>query len=170
MSRPTAREVITALDLKPNQTCGYVRVTYVSDHVLDDALPAPLGGSRPLGSALYFLVAPEAPVRLHRISNDQLYHYYSGDPLELLMLHADGSSEQHVVGPNIMGGQVVQLLIPGGTFHTARVRGSWFLGGSTEWPGVVPADVELGDADALATRHPDVAELIHTYPRPAASM
>jgi predicted cupin superfamily sugar epimerase len=170
VSRPSARDVINALGLQPNQTCGYVRVTYESDLLLKDALPAPLGGSRPVGSALYFLVAPEAPVRLHRIRNDQLYHYYGGDPLELLMLHHDGSSEHHVVGPDILAGQSVQLLIPGGTFHTARVRGSWFLGGSTEWPGVVPADVELGDADALATRHPDVAELIHTYPRPAASM
>ncbi len=38
------------------------------------------------------------------------------------------------------------VYIPGNTFHTARVAGSrkWFLGGSTEWPGVEPADVELG--------------------------
>jgi uncharacterized protein len=34
----------------------------------------------------------------------------------------------------------VQLFIPGGTFHTAPITGKrrWFLGASTEWPGVVP--------------------------------
>jgi hypothetical protein len=55
----------------------------------------------------------------------------------------------------------VQLLIPGNTFPTARViregfRG-WFLGASTEWPGVEPADVEIGDVDSLAEKYPDAA-------------
>ncbi|NYF10571.1 hypothetical protein HDC94_001727 [Leifsonia sp. AK011] len=167
MTRPTAQQIIEALDLAPAQTCGYVRVSYANDvRLAEGVLPEPFQSARPLGTALYFLVAPEAPVKLHRIRNDQLYHYYSGDPLELLLLMADGTSQRHTIGPDILAGHEVQLLIPGGTFHTARVAGDWFLGGSTEWPGVVPEDVELGDADALAQRHPDVAELIRTYPLP----
>jgi uncharacterized protein len=53
----------------------------------------------------------------------------------------------------------VQQLIPGNTFHTARVTGNrrWFLGASTAWPGVTPADVEIGDVDALAGQYPAVA-------------
>ena len=62
-------------------------------------------------------------MRLHRIRNEQLYHYYLGDPLEVFMLHADGSSERVIVGPDIRGGERLQLLIPGNTFHTARVIG-----------------------------------------------
>ena len=86
------------------------------------------------------MVTPGAPVRLHRIRNDQLYHYYLGDPLEVFLLRADGSHQRVVVGPNIRAGERVQLLIPGNTFHTARLAGRrrWFLGASTEWPGVVP--------------------------------
>jgi uncharacterized protein len=51
------------------------------------------------------------------------------------------------------------LLIPGNTFHTARLIGrrQWFLGASTEWPGVVPADVEIGNLDELAGKYPAVA-------------
>jgi hypothetical protein len=56
----------------------------------------------------------------------------------------------------------VQLLIPGDTFHTARVIGrrdgqGWFLGASTEWPGVVPSDVEIGNLDELAGKYPSAA-------------
>lgn len=156
----TAEEIRALLNLEPNATCGFVRVTYVSkDKIAPGGLPAPFAGGQPLGSALYFLVTPEAPVRLHRIRNDQLYHYYLGDPLEVFMLHADGTHTRVVVGPDIRAGERMQLFIPGNTFHTARLIGKrrWFLGASTEWPGVVPADVEIGNLDALAAKYPAVA-------------
>ena len=60
-----------------------------------DGLPAPL---------LYLMVTPGAPVRLHRIRNDQLYHYYLGDPIVVLMLRVDGTTERVVVGPDVGGG------------------------------------------------------------------
>src|ERR1700733_6654142 len=143
----TAEQIRKLLELEPNATCGFVKLTFVSPQAL------------PVGSALYFMVTPQAPVRLHRIRNDQLYHYYLGDPLELFLLHANGTSERVVVGPDIGAGQRVQFLIPGNTFHTARLlgRGQWFLGASTEWPGVIPDDVEIGDVDALAAKYPAIA-------------
>jgi len=157
----TPEDIFQLLDLQPNATCGSVRVTFTSAISLTPgSLPAPFDGARPLGSALYFLVTPDAPVRLHRIRNDQLYHYYLGDPLEVILLHAAGHSERVVVGPDLRNGQRLQLLIPGNTFHTARLLGSgrWFLGASTEWPGVIPADVEIGDVEILAGKFPGVAQ------------
>ena len=159
-SELTAHEIIDLLKLEPNATCGCVRATFVARQTLAaGALPPPLERSGPLGSGLYFLVTPEAPVRLHRIQNDQLYHYYLGDPLEVFLLRSDGGAERVVVGPDLRAGQHVQLLIPGDTFHTARLlgRGRWFLGASTAWPGVVPADVEIGDLEQLAKKYPDAA-------------
>jgi predicted cupin superfamily sugar epimerase len=176
----TADELRTLLKLEPNATCGFVRLTYVSKQAIAaDGLPAPFADGRPLGSALYFMVTPGAPVRLHRIRNDQLYHYYLGDPLEVFLLHADGTTERVIVGPDLRRGERVQLLIPGNTFHTARLIGRrsifrksgdrfsaenattqdslWFLGASTEWPGVVPADVEIGNLEQLAGKYPAVA-------------
>jgi len=156
----TADELCRLLELEPNATCGFVRMTFVSPQpIAAGALAAPFDAARPLGSALYFMVTPDAPVRLHRIRNDQLYHYYLGDPLEVFLLHADGTTDRIVVGPDLRGGERVQLLIPGNTFHTAKVigRSRWFLGASTEWPGVVPSDVEIGDLDAVAAKYPGVA-------------
>ena len=167
----TAAEIKTLLKLEPNQTCGFVRATYKSDlNIAPGGLPAPFENGRPLGSALYFMVTPEAPVKLHRIKNDQLYHYYLGDPIEVLLLRENGLSELVVVGPNLVGGHLVQLFIPGNTFHTARITGKrrWFLGASTEWPGVVPEeDVELGNVEELAANYPDAAADIRNFPVPA---
>ena len=154
----TADEVRTLLKLEPHPTCGFVRETYLSTvSIAPGGLPAPFADGRPMGSALYFMVTAGASVRLHRIRNDQLYHYYLGDPLEVVLLRGDGASERVIVGPDLRRGQRVQLLIPGNTFHTARVIGDWFLGASTEWPGVIPADVEVGNLDELAGKYPAVA-------------
>jgi hypothetical protein len=156
----SAEEILNLLELEPNATCGFVRLTFVSKQALAaGVLPPPFDEARPAGSALYFMVTTSAPVRLHRIRNDQLYHYYLGDPLEVIMLNANGSTERAIVGPDLRNGQHVQLLIPGNTFHTARLIGDrqWFLGASTEWPGVVPNDVEIGNLDLLADKYPAVA-------------
>src|SRR6266700_3640250 len=165
----TADEVRNLLKLEPHATCGFVRVTFMSkERIAAGGLPAPFAAGRPAGSALYFMVTPGAPVRLHRIHNDQLYHYYLGDPLEELMLSVDGTTEHVVVGPDLRSGQLLQLLIPGNTFHTARVIGRhrWFLGASTEWPGVEPVDVKIGNVDALAAKYPQVADDLRTFPVP----
>jgi predicted cupin superfamily sugar epimerase len=74
------------LELEPHATCGFVRLSFTTTQsIAAGGLPAPFADGRPLGSALYFMVTPGAPVRLHRIRNDQLYHYYLGDPLEVFL-------------------------------------------------------------------------------------
>lgn len=162
----SADEVRTLLDLQPHATCGYVRITFISNQqIAPGGLPAPFLDGRPAGSALYFMVTPEAPVRLHRIRNDQVYHRYLGDPIEVLMLHENGTTERVIVGPDLKAGQRVQLLIPGNTFHTARIVGQrrWFLGASTEWPGVEKVDVEIGNVEALARKYPNAADELRHF-------
>ncbi len=89
----TAEEVRALLKLEPHPTCGFVRISYVSSlPIAPGGLPAPFAAGRPAGSALYFMVTPQAPVHLHRIRNDQLYHHYLGDPIDVIMLHVDGTT------------------------------------------------------------------------------
>jgi uncharacterized protein len=61
----TAEDVRVLLKLEPHATCGFVRVTFISNQrIAPGGLPAPFLDGRPAGSALYFMVTPEAPVRL----------------------------------------------------------------------------------------------------------
>jgi predicted cupin superfamily sugar epimerase len=162
----TAAELIDRLGLEPHPTCGFVAETYRSpDRIAPGGARAPFESGRPIGSALYFLVTPDRGVHLHRIRNDQLYHRYLGDPLEVLALYPDGTHAVHVVGTDLAAGECMQLFLPGDTFHTARLRtgGRWFLGASTEWPGVEPPDVEVGDPGLLAARFPAAAALLHDF-------
>ena len=82
MNEITADEIRALLKLEPHATCRFVRVTFISEkRIAPGGLPPPFAEGRPAGSALYFMVTPDAPMRLHRIRNDQLYHYYLGDTI-----------------------------------------------------------------------------------------
>ena len=69
----TSDEVRMVLKLEPHATRGFVRVTFISNRRISPrGLPAPFLDGGPADAALYFMVTQDAPVRLHRIRNDQL--------------------------------------------------------------------------------------------------
>jgi predicted cupin superfamily sugar epimerase len=164
--RLSAAEVIELLGLVPHHTCGFVSETYRSKvEVPASALPAEYAGSRPIGNVLYFLVTPQAPVQLHRIRSDQMYHHYLGDPLEVLLLYPDGRIEVRLIGSDLAAGMRPQLLIPGGTFHAGRVRqaSDYSLLGTSVWARAEPVDVEMGDAQRLMAAYPSTREQIQAF-------
>jgi predicted cupin superfamily sugar epimerase len=168
----SANDIKHLLGLKRHPTCGYVVETYRSrPEIPTEALPHGYEGPRPYGSALYFLVTPDAQIVLHRIRSDQFYHHYIGDPLDVLMLYPDGTGAMATVGDDLGSGMRPQLFIPGGTFHVSRLApdGRYALLGSTEWPGVNPPDVEKGDAHRLADAYPDYRAPIFEFAGMATS-
>jgi predicted cupin superfamily sugar epimerase len=165
-TQPTAEEIKGMLGLKPHPTCGFVTETYRSSlKIAVESLPEAYESDRPYGSALYFLVTPNAQIVLHRIRSDQLYHHYLGASLEALLLYPDGSGEIVTVGSDLGAGERPQLFIPGGTFHTSRLAhgADYALLASTEWPGVEPPDVEHGDIQTLMDTYPDFREEIRAF-------
>jgi hypothetical protein len=118
--------------------------------------------STPLGTALYFMVTP---VKLHRIRNHHSIIYYQGDLIEVLMLYERGHDELVVVGPNLVGGERVQLFITSGTSRSARHRPPPLV--PRRLDRMVPArDVELGNVEELA----QISGSRRLYPRiPAAN-
>ncbi len=158
--------IIESLGLKLRGTCGYMGETYVSElQIPASALPAAYQGARHMGGVFYFLVTPDAQIRLHRIRSDQMYHHYQGDPLEVLLLYPDGKSEVRVIGSDLSADMRPQLLIPGGTFHTGRTRNQsgYALLGTTVWARAEPRDVELGDAAQLQSAYPDARAAIEAF-------
>jgi predicted cupin superfamily sugar epimerase len=164
--QPSATWIVELLGLKPHGTCGFMGETYVSDlQIPAAALPADYQGGRPLGGVFYFLVTPQAPVRLHRIRSDQMYHHYLGDPLEVLLLRPGGEGEVRVVGADLAAGMRPQLLIPGGTFHAGRVRAGvgYALLGTSVWARAEPADVEMGDPEQLVAVYPSARAVLAEF-------
>jgi predicted cupin superfamily sugar epimerase len=167
----TAKELIARLRLAPLPTeGGHFRQTYVSEEMLSAAaLPARYGRAKPLSTAIYYLLTDEADSfsALHRLPTVEIYHFYLGDPVELLLLHADGGSELAVLGPDLGAGQQVQLVVPRGVWQGSRLRagGRVALLGATMAPGWDVVDYEGGDREALIRRYPGEAQRIRALTR-----
>ncbi|MFJ2233103.1 cupin domain-containing protein [Streptomyces sp. NPDC087859] len=121
---------------------------------------------RPEGSAIVALLTAADFSALHRLPSDEIWHFYLGDPLELLLLSPDGTSSAPVLGPDVVAGQHVQLTVPGGTWMGARTRGAWTFFGCTMAPGFTYESYEHGDSEALMARYPAKAERIARLCRP----
>src|SRR5262245_26023693 len=163
---PSADWIIQQLGLRPHATCGFTTETYVSDlQIPAGSLSDDYPGGRPLGGVLYFLVTPQAGVRLHRIRSDQMYHHYLGEPLEVLLVYPSGGAEIRVIGSELSAGMRPQLLIPGGTFHAGRVRsGSGYaLLGTSVWARPEQADVEPAEPEKLLAAYPSARAAIKQF-------
>ena len=165
-------EMITALGLRPLPgEGGLYAETYRSDAViLGGVLPAPFGaGAHVCGTAIYYLLsaAPDSFSALHRLRGDEIYHFYLGDPVEMLLLQPDGSSRRVVLGQDLRAGQRVQFVAPGGAWQGSGVLagGRYALLGTTMAPGFDPLEYEPGQRETLVQMYPDQREMILSLTR-----
>lgn len=123
-----------------------------------------LPGGGPVGTAMIGLYAADPPSRslFHRLSFDETWHFYGGDPLRLVLLHPDGRDEEVVMGGDPLAGRHVQYVIPAGTWQAGELvaGGRWALFGCTLAPGFTGTCFEGGRS----------AELLAAYPGRAADI
>jgi predicted cupin superfamily sugar epimerase len=144
--------LIERLGLTPLPVEGTLFVsTYRSVHEL------PAGG--PVGTAMIGLYAHDPPSRslFHRLTADEVWHFYGGDPIRLVLLHPDGGSEDVWLGPDLGRGHRVQLVIPAGVWQAGELApdGRYALFGCTMAPGFTSAGFEAGMRSSLLRTHPD---------------
>jgi len=165
----TADEVKQLLKLEPLAIeGGFFRETYRSRWVVpNEYLPDGIGGSRSIGTAIYYMITPETFSTLHRLPGTEVFHFYLGDPVVMLQLLADGSSRTIVLGPDLSGGQQLQVVVRGNVWQGCRLApgGKWALLGTTMSPGFDYADYENGDREELIAEYPRVASDIRSYTR-----
>jgi predicted cupin superfamily sugar epimerase len=161
---PTADEIITLLNLKPHpEEGGYFVETYRSSETLSEkALPSRYKGIRSFGTAIYYLLTPETFSAMHRLQSDEVFHFYLGDPAEMLQLWPDGSGKVITIGSDILNGMQPQVIVPRGVWQGARLLkdGRFALLGPTVSPGFELADYESGRRDELVKSYPKFQDLI----------
>lgn len=155
-----AAEVIAALGLVPHpEEGGFYVETWRSPLSFG---PVEGYATRCAGTAIYYLMTPAAKSRMHRLPGDEVFHHYLGAPVEMLLLHPDGTGEIVVLGPDLAAGHRPQVVVPGGVWQGSIVRpgGDFALLGTTMAPGFAFPDYVHGDVGALAAAWPAFAEAI----------
>ncbi|MGD9560342.1 MAG: cupin domain-containing protein [Oscillospiraceae bacterium] len=149
-----ARALVEALGLAPLwPEGGYYRTVYRS---------AQTTGGRSLLGAIYYLLGAGEYSRMHRLDTDEVYHFFAGDAVEMLLLWPDGRGERVVLGGERAAGQLPQVTAPAGCWQGARLLpgGAWALMATTTTPAFSRAGYTHGEKAALTDAWPEHAELI----------
>lgn len=172
LCKPCVSEIINLLNLKPLPDEGGLFVqTYVSkEWIPANSLPERYKGcTKPFGTAIFYLLTndPDSFSALHRLPTDEIYHFYLGDPVEMLLLYGDGTTRRIVLGQNILAGQFVQWVVPRGVWQGSYLLpgGEYALLGTTMAPGFTPDDYEPGERGFLMAQYPQEANLIRRLTR-----
>jgi len=161
-----AQQIINMLKLEPlPDEGGFFSRTYKSPELISQqALPDRYPQAMAFGSAIYFLLTADDFSAMHRLQTDEIYHFYLGDPVEMLLLHPDGTGEIFTLGIDLAAGmrpqKVVQRDIWQGSRLAAGGSHGFALMGTTLAPGFEWADFELGQRDDLISKYPNFADAI----------
>lgn len=144
---------------------GLFKQTYIAhEQIPQRALPARYIHAKPFGVAILYLLTnePDSFSALHKLPTDEIYHFYLGDPVELLQLYPDGHSERIILGQDLLNGQRVQYVAPRDVWMGSRVvtGGQFALLGTTMAHGFTNDDYVGGERAALIQQYPQEADLI----------
>lgn len=119
----TAEAIIRKLELQPHPEGGWYRETWKGPDI----------GGRASGTAILFLLQAGERSHWHRVDADEIWLWHAGAPL-VLSMGIDEAGETRL-GPDVLGGEVVQAVVPTGWWQAARSLGAWTLVSCTVSPG-----------------------------------
>lgn len=127
---PRAQELIETLGLQSHPEGGWYRQVYKSSELVTRLAD---GAERTALTTIYFLLAEGTFSRPHRVQSDEVWHFYEGDPLELII------EGEHVI---LDAGNRVHV-VPARKWQSARPCGAYTLVGCTVGPGFEFDDFEM---------------------------
>ncbi|HTI92302.1 MAG TPA: cupin domain-containing protein [Puia sp.] len=164
-----AKQILAWFNMQANTAeGGYYESTYTSSVTVDkkclQGFPSS-SNQRPICSAIYYFIDADGFSAMHRVSSDMLYHFYSGDPVQMLLLYPPGSANKTQVNyftNDLSAGGQPMIVIPGGTWIGSRLvaGGQYALMGVSMAPAFDPSDYEIGNRNQLIREYPEQAALI----------
>jgi len=163
-----AEAIIEQFGLKPHPEGGFYSETYRCDETIPShLLSRRYRGDRNLGSAILYLLTTDTFSAMHRLITDEIFHFYYGDPVDILVLFPEGNGETVTLGTDLAGGHSPQVVVSGGCWQGLSLAsgGRFALMGTTMAPAFDFDDFELGDRYGLMREYPDFAPLIERLTR-----
>ena len=119
----TPEELVSLLHLKPHPEEGgcFIETYRSKEWIPESVLPGRYKGARSFATALYFLLTRDTFSAMHRLQTDEIFHFYLGDPVEMLQLLPDGSGRIIPLGTDFLAGARPQVIVPRGVWQGAKL-------------------------------------------------
>jgi predicted cupin superfamily sugar epimerase len=114
----------------------------------------------PTGTAMIgmFCNDPLSRSVFHRLPVDEVWHFYSGDPIRLVLLEPNGASLEVILGGDPLNGQAIQYTVPAGTWQAGCLmedKAGYALFGCTMAPGFTGNMYEGATRSKLLAAYPE---------------
>lgn len=155
---------IKHLDLQRHVEGGAFKEVYRSPlKVGKESLPNTFTSPKSISTSIYFLLESHQCSLFHRFKSDEIWHFYSGDPLLIHEIFPNGELITHRLGANPEDNESFQVVIQAGNWFASHVApgGSYTLAGCTVAPGFDFEDFVLAERKELLQAYPEHAALIN---------
>jgi uncharacterized protein len=132
-----ADRIIATLGLQRHPEGGWYRQTWAGPEI----------AGRTCGTAIYFLLKADERSHWHRVDADEIWLWHAGAALILSLAEDVRRAASVRLGPDVLGGEAPQKVVPKGWWQAARTTGAWTLVSCTVSPGFQFAGFELADPD-----------------------
>lgn len=158
-----AEEIIGFFDLKAHPEGGYFKETYRSKgEILEQNLAEYFEGNRNYCTGIYFLLTSEKFSAFHKISQDEIWHFYNGTTLKLHVISPLSEYSNVLIGNDFKNGEIPQFTVPAHHYFAAEVlkKDSFSFVGCTVAPGFDFKDFVLPSCAALVSEFPKHRDVI----------
>ena len=132
-----ADQIIAKLGLHPHPEGGWYRQTWVGPDLHIGT------NTRASGTAILFLLKAGERSHWHRVDADEIWIWNAGAPLLLSL--GETVARDIRMGPDVLGEDQAQAVVPAGHWQAARSLGAWSLVTCTVSPGFRFEGFELAD-------------------------
>ena len=163
-----AKQWIESLQMQRHPEGGWFREVYRShETIYHQCLPSRFTGDRTFSTAIYFLLNETDFSALHRIKQDELWHFYDGTSLTIHMIDPAGNYSIIKLGKDLHSGEHPMAVVQAGSLFGAAVNNSesYALVGCTVAPGFNFEDFVMPDCEQLLELYPQHQHIIEKLTR-----
>ena len=124
-------EIIKKLQMIPHPEGGYFKESYRNENI----------------SLIYYLLKKNEKSHWHRLTKNEILHFYNGDPLKLLISKDGKNIEEIILNNKIINDQIFHYIVKAGTWFSMESQGEYSLIGCTVAPPFDYDDFELAPKD-----------------------
>ncbi|MGQ9706185.1 MAG: cupin domain-containing protein [bacterium] len=117
---------------------------------------------RSICSSIYYLLSGKMVSKLHSLKYDEIYHFYMGEPVKILLLFPNGDGEILTLGTDLLAGERPQIIVPAGVWQGLWIekKQAFSLMGTVVAPGFDTSDRIMGKRKNLIKEYPQFEGII----------